>query len=192
MGAGDKFGSTATNNFSTTFKCSSTSSADDDGLYSMSSVHVSSDFEKNNKSSFSRGNKSSQNERRDQFLHPSGIPPSYSNTHSSFHKPYSQSFQHYEGQNLNNTYSKGGYSTSAFQPLHTTSKFNNRNSKSSARKFSCESLNNLVFGFSTNNSSDNDRGLNNFRSKISGENIVQSTLSYHLSNKFSERHFSQR
>ena len=189
LGAGDKYGPTGANNFSTTFKRSSTTSVDDDGLYSMSSVHFSSDFEKNNSSSFLRGNKTSLNERRDQFLHPSGIPTSHSNTHSSFQKPFSQSFQPYEGPNFDNTYSKGGYSNSAFQPLNITSKFNNRNGKSSARKFSCESLNNLVFGFSTNNNSDNNRGL---RSKISGENIVQSTLSYHLSSKFSKRHLSQR
>ena len=126
------------------------------------------------------------------FLNPSGISTSCPNTQTSLHQVYGHGFRHLEGQNIENAYAQRAYSTSAFQPLHIASKFNNRTSKSSARHVSCDSLNNLGFGFGTNNYSDNKRGLTNFRSKSSGENIFQSTLSYHLANKFSKRHFSQR
>ena len=188
---GEKFRPASATSFSTTFKSNNISATDGDGLYSMSSVHVS-ESDQGDRSPFLHGAPS----QRESFLLPSGMSAGYANN-QKFSQPYNQIFPQ-ENKHFENAYGKGGYPASPFQPLHLASNSNNRNSKQSGRNTSSEGLNNLRCRFNTNsysdNISDNKRQFSSLRGKNNpgGENLFQSTLSYHLANKISKRHLSQR
>ena len=190
-GSSDRYvPSSKANNFSTTFKCQTAPPADGDGLYSMSSAHVSDEGH-----SFLQ--QMSQAQRRGSFPTIAASGMSSSPFQGSL-PGYSQNFQAQEGQSFDGIYGKGGYPNMAFQSLQMpTAKSNNRNHKSSGpRNVAGESLSDsLRLRFNLNNYnngfSDDKRGL--FGSTSSKDNSVfHSSLSYQLADKFSRRLFSPR
>ena len=193
QGSGDRYGSAGkSNNFSTTFKRYNAPQMDGDGLYSMSSAHVSDEGR-------SFLHQISQAQRRGSF--PSLSTQGMSSSHLNNQGPllgYPPNFQQPDGQNFDGFYSKGGYPNLAFHSLHMASKSNNRNNKTSiTRNMDSESSDSLRYRFSSSNYinsfAEDKRGLHNFGSKSSNDsNSFHSSLSYHLADKFSRRLFSPR
>ena len=193
LGMGDKYGSgSKDNSFSTTFKSYNAPQTDGDGLYSMSSAHVSEEGR-------SFLNQISQAQRRGSF--PSFSTSAISSSHindQGLLQGYSQSYRQQDRQNFDGYYNKGGYPNLAFQSLHMASKSNYRNNKTSFAKNadseSSDSLRNRLPSNSYNNNfGDHKRGLNNFGNKSSNDNgIFHTSLSYQLADKFTRRLFSSR
>ena len=176
------------NNFSTTFKCHTTPQTDGDGLYSMSSAHVSDDGR-----SFLQ--QMSQSQRRGSFPSISTSGMSSSPFQGNL-QGYSQNFQMHEGQSFDGSYGKGGYPNLAFPSMQMASKSNNRAQKSNGpRNVAGECSDSLRFRFNLNNYnncfSDDKRGLFGSNSP-NDSNIFHSSLSYQLADKFSRRLFSPR
>ena len=192
-GQEEKYGSMSKGNkFSTSFKSYDSPQTDGDGLYSMSSAHVSDEGR-------SFLHRISQNQRPGSF--PSLSSSGLSSSSFSIHGPlqgYSQSFQHQEGQNFEGFYNKGGYPSLSFQSLHMASKSNNKSIKTSGtRNVDSESSDNLRFRFNSNSHNpspgDDKRGFHTFGSKSSNDsNMFHSSLSYQLADKFTRRLFSPR
>ena len=166
-----------------------------DGMYSMSSVHFSDSRQSSNhRSPFPphfNGGHEPQNRNENPFLISSGAKPSSCPTNQhNLQQHYGQFFQPKLDSQPSTFDDRGGHHiSSAFHPLHNASKYNSRPFRSdSSRTSSYESPNFLKLS----SVSDNRGSFSNLRGANPGDNSFQSTLSYHLANKFSKRHLNQR
>ena len=165
-----------------------------DGMYSMSSVHFSDSRQSSNHRSpfpphFNGGNEP-LNRNENPFLISSGAKPSSCPTNQhNLQQHYGQFFQPKLDSQPSTFDDRGGHHiSSAFHPLHNASKYNSRPFRSDSSRTSYESPNFLKLS----SVSDNRGSFSNLRGANPGDNSFQSTLSYHLANKFSKRHLNQR
>ena len=163
-------------------------------MYSMSSVHFSDSRQSSNHRSpflphFNGGNEP-LNRKENPFLISSGAKPSSCPTNQhNLQQHYGQFFQPKLDSQPPTFDDRGGHHiSSAFHPLHNASKYNSRPFRSDSSRTSYESPNFLKLS----SVSDNRGSFSNLRGANPGDNSFQSTLSYHLANKFSKRHLNQR